>query len=198
MKKSIATLLTICSFYICSFAQTQKRFQTTAEIEIGASLHDSQRAYFNELKKWGKPSGHFAAQIIRGYNCTPNLAIGLGIGVKKYTSPVPRTLIPIIADFRIRPTLANNNPLHLGYQFSYNLVYNLARETTSTLSIGYQVRVHHFTLVPSIGYNYLWYKDAPQFVFLNGRPVNSLFSQEYEKLQAWSRHSLLMRVGVIF
>lgn len=197
MKKITFTLFLLSILYTNSFAQQKRSFWSLAEVEFGASITDSHRHLFREDKKWSTPSGHLAVHVIGGYDISSAFSLGLGLGVKKYSSPTPRTLIPIILDARLQP-FRTDYPFVFNYQLSYNIVHNIARETTSTIGIGYKVKAGRWTLIPSIGYNYLWYSDAPEVIFVGENYQPSPFPHLSDDLKGWSRHSLFARIGVIF
>lgn len=179
MKKVLISLF-LLSFITISQAQTNHKLWGGLEVGYGLSLSDRGDNY---KLSYGGDSKMTISTIrgVIGYYVLPQLSVGAGIGFNSYTKPGVNT-VPLCLDFRYHP-LDNRN-----FSISGNIGYvvatsedDLKGKFLSDIAVGYKVwNLGKISVIPSIGYNYINY------------------SVENEKKLNQSRHSIFLKIGLIY
>lgn len=178
MKKIL--LLIFLFFVSYSYSQDRRKLWAGIEIGYGLSLSDSGGGYDVSYGNDNKMSFSLIKGII-GYYINPEISIGAGIGINSYTKPGLNT-IPLWLDIRYHPF--TNKKIQINPGFGYTLVTSendLKGKLLAELSVGYKLfKFKKISILPAIGYNFCNY------------------SVEEIKSFSQSRHSLFMKVGMIF
>lgn len=163
-----------------SYSQENRKLWGGIEIGYGISLSDT-----GDLSNvnFGSNNNMFISSLkaILGYYVMPELSLGLGIGLNSYTKPGLNTL-PMWLDVRYHPFFNKE------FQINGDLGYTIATSESNRdgkfladFSVGYALfKIKKAHIVPAIGYNFCNY------------------SVKGTKKMNQSRHSLFLKVGVIF
>lgn len=180
MQKFLISLFLLSFFSSLSYSQTNHRLWGGLEVGYGLSLSDRGDNYKVSYDGDTKMTISSLRGVV-GYYVIPQLSVGVGIGFNSYTKPGLNT-IPVCLDLRYHP-LENKK-----FSINGNIGYTIATSENyfngkfmSDISVGYKLlNLGKLSLIPSFGYNFINY------------------SVENKKKLNQSRHSLFLKIGLIY
>lgn len=186
-------------------AQNDARFHL--ELDYSYHLGLSEKMHGVDGKMTGSRGGH-ALTINALYNIRPDMTVGVGYGLSRFTRENygDNNTMPLYATFRYRP-FANHRGLYAYTDQGYTLLndkegHNFTGGYLGTIGVGYQLMFkRHFGMNFRLGYNIQQFARTKVTFYtpLEQRGENGqlIMNERTEHRSLW-RHSLQLGVGLVF
>ncbi len=202
--KSIAMA---CLLMASSEAMAQNDARFHMELDYGYQLGISEALHSYDYHATSGMSGH-ALTINALYNIRPDMTVGAGFGLNRYTTKGNGGVntMPLYATFRYRP-LATHRGAYIYTDAGYGLLSKKEGSTFAAgflggIGVGYQLMLRrHFGLNFKLGYDLHQFKQTKVFLHSSTHSdeqgQHSTTQWSYDEASLW-RHSVLFGFGLVF